>query len=61
MKIEYTFIAPDIIRLRDGIKKLAALLDSHPKAPSYITDNAAELLRQFNDFQCRMGGGACYV
>lgn len=57
MKIEYTFIAPDIIRLRDGIKKLSALLESHPKAPANITDEGARLLSQFNDLQCRIGGG----
>lgn len=57
MKIEYTFIAPDIIRLRDGIKKLSLLLESHPRVPATISDDAARLLSQFVDFQNRMGGG----
>ncbi len=57
MKIEYTFIAPDIIRLRDGIKKLSALLESHPRVPATISDDGARLLSQFVDFQNRMGGG----
>lgn len=57
MKTENTFIAPAIIALRDGIKRLSALLEARPKLPAGATDEQCRLLAGFHDFQTRMGGG----
>lgn len=57
MKTENTFIAPDIIRLRDGVKKLSMLLESRPKLPTNPTPEQVRILESFHDFQTRMGGG----
>ena len=55
MKIENTFIAPPIISLRDGIKKLSTLLEARPKAPASISDEQLDTLAHFHDFQVRLG------
>lgn len=57
MKTDNTFIAPSIISLRDGIKKLSALLEARPKIPVGASDVQVRLLERFHDFQVRMGGG----
>ena len=57
MKTENVFIAPDIIRLRDGIKKLSGLLEARPKPPANPTPEQCRLLESFHEFQTRMGAG----
>lgn len=57
MKAENTFIAPSVISLRDGVKKLALLLESRPKLPANSTGEQQLLLTRFHDLQLRLGGG----
>lgn len=57
MKTENVFIAPDVIRLRDGVKKLTMLLEARPKLPANPTPEQCRTLEHFHDFQTRMGGG----
>lgn len=57
MKIEYTFIAPDVIRLREQIKKLAPMLEARPKLPANATPEQIRIIERFHDLQARMGGG----
>lgn len=61
MKTENVFIAPDIIRLRDGIKKLSGLLEARPKPPTNPTPEQCRLLESFHEFQTRMGGVSSYT
>ena len=56
MKTENTFIAPSVITLRDGVKKLSMLLEARPKLPANPTPEQCRLLERFHDFQTRMGG-----
>lgn len=57
MQIEHTFIAPDVIRLREQIKKLATILEARPKLPANATPGQIRINERFYDLQARMGGG----
>ena len=55
MKTQNCFIAPPLISLRDGIKKLSMLLESRPKAPANIDDEQVAMLTHFHEYQVRLG------
>lgn len=57
MQIEHTFIAPDIIRLREAVKKLSTTLEARPKLPANATPGQLRINERFYDLQARMGGG----
>ena len=57
MKPQNTFIAPSVIALRDGIKKLSISLEARPKPPAGAAPEAINMLEHFHEFQVRPGGG----
>lgn len=56
MKPQNTFIAPSVIALRDGIKKLSISLEARPKPPAGAAPEAINMLEHFHEFQVRLGG-----
>lgn len=56
MKPQNTFIAPSVIALRDGIKKLSMSLEARPKPPVGAAPEAINMLEHFHEFQVRLGG-----